>query len=77
MQHVIPPASTGLMLGVVCLLQFSVSLLIDRLRRQPRPLALLGHLVSGGLLMLSLFTTMVGFTRVMLKRQHPRALGQS
>lgn len=29
-QHLFPPAFTGLILGVVCLLQFAVSLMIER-----------------------------------------------
>lgn len=73
-QHVIPPAFTGLMLGVVCLLQFSVSLLIDRRYEDNLGRSLFWVIWFPVVYwMLSLFTTMVGFTRVMLKRQHTRA----
>ena len=46
----LPPAFTGMMLAVVCLLQFAVSILIDRRYERAGALALLGHLVSAGLL---------------------------
>ena len=41
------PAFTGLVLGVVCLLQFTVSL-GKRYEEGLRPLAVLDHLVSAG-----------------------------
>ncbi|MBB3322846.1 poly-beta-1,6-N-acetyl-D-glucosamine synthase [Atlantibacter sp. RC6] len=69
-----PPAFTGLMLGVVCLVQFLVSLLIERRYEKG---------IAGSLFwviwfpvvywMLSLFTTLVAFPKVMLKRQRARA----
>jgi len=69
-----PPAFTGLMLGVVCLVQFLVSLLIERRYEKG---------IAGSLFwviwfpvvywMLSLFTTLVAFPKVMLKRRSARA----
>ncbi|MCS2163927.1 poly-beta-1,6-N-acetyl-D-glucosamine synthase [Scandinavium sp. H11S7] len=73
-QRLLPPEFTGLILGVVCLIQFFVSLIIER--RYERG-------VAGSLFwiiwfpviywMLSLFTTLVAFPKVMLRRQRGRA----
>ena len=72
--QVIPPAFTGLLLGVVCLLQFAVSLLIERRYENNLGRSLFWVIWFPVVYwMLSLFTTIVGFTRVMLKRQTQRA----
>ncbi|MTD40722.1 poly-beta-1,6 N-acetyl-D-glucosamine synthase [Erwinia sp. CPCC 100877] len=73
-RRLLPPAFTGLILGIVCLIQFFVSLMIER--RYERSIA-------GSLFwiiwfpvvywMLSLFTTLVAFPKVMLRRQRSRA----
>ena len=70
----VSPAFTGLLLGVMCLLQFLVSLYIER--RYERN-------VAGSLFwviwfpmvywMIGLFTTLVAFPKVMLKRKRARA----
>lgn len=73
-QQVVPPAFTGLLLGVVCLLQFSVSLLIERRYEDNLGRSLFWVIWFPVVYwMLSLFTTLVGFTKVMLKRQNTRA----
>ena len=69
-----PPAFTGLLLGVMCLLQFLVSLYIER--RYERKVA--GSLFwviwfPMGYWMIGLFTTLVAFPKVMLKRKRARA----
>ena len=73
-QHLFPPAFTGLMLGVVCLLQFMVSLLIER-RYEKGIAASLFWIIWFPVVywMLSLFTTLVAFPKVMLARKRSRA----
>jgi len=73
-QHLFPPAFTGLMLGVVCLLQFFVSLLIER-RYEKGIGASLFWIIWFPVVywMLSLFTTLVAFPKVMLMRKRSRA----
>ena len=73
-QHLFPPAFTGLILGVVCLLQFAVSLMIER-RYEKNIGASLFWIIWFPVVywMLSLFTTLVAFPKVMLKRKRGRA----
>ena len=73
-QHLFPPAFTGLILGVVCLLQFAVSLMIER-RYEKGIGASLFWIIWFPVVywMLSLFTTLVSFPKVMLKRKRGRA----
>lgn len=72
--QIFPPAFTGLLLGVVCLLQFSVSLVIER-RYEKNLTGSLFWIIWFPVVywMLSLFTTLVAFTRVMLKARNKRA----
>lgn len=72
--QIFPPAFTGLLLGVVCLLQFSVSLIIER-RYEKNLTGSLFWIIWFPVVywMLSLFTTLVAFTRVMLKARNKRA----
>lgn len=77
--QIFPPAFTGLLLGVVCLLQFFVSLLIER-RYENNLASSLFWIIWFPVVywMLSLFTTLVAFTRVMLKgRNNKRARWES
>lgn len=72
--RILPPEFTGLLLGAVCLLQFFVSLLIDR--RYERGIAKsLFWVIWFPVIywMLSLFTTLVAFPKVMLRRHRARA----
>lgn len=73
-QRLFPPEFTGLILAVVCLLQFMVSLLIER-RYEKNIGASLFWVIWFPVVywMLSLFTTLVAFPKVMLKRQRARA----
>ena len=73
-QRLFPPEFTGLILAVVCLLQFMVSLLIER-RYEKNIASSLFWVIWFPVVywMLSLFTTLVAFPRVMLKRQRARA----
>mgnify|MGYP000010485052 FL=1 len=73
-QHLFPPAFTGLILGVVCLLQFAVSLMIER-RYEKGIGASLFWIIWFPVVywLLSLFTTLVSFPKVMLKRKRGRA----
>lgn len=69
-----PPAFTGLVLAATCLLQFAVSIFIDR--RYEKGLAgTLFWVVWYPLVfwMISLFTSLVSFPRVMLRSQRQRA----
>ena len=69
-----PPAFTGLVLACVCLLQFALSLFIER--RYEKGLARsLFWIVWYPMVfwMLTLFTTLVSFPKVMLKRRQQRA----
>ena len=73
-QRLFPPAFTGLMLGVVCLLQFAVSLFIER--RYERGIAApLFWVICFPVVywMLSLFTTLVVFPNVMTRRNRSSA----
>lgn len=69
-----PPAFTGMMLAVVCLLQFAISILIDR-RYEPGLWRALYWVIWYPLAywMVSLFTTLVSFPKVMLRKQAERA----
>ncbi|MDU6925708.1 poly-beta-1,6-N-acetyl-D-glucosamine synthase [Franconibacter helveticus] len=73
-QRLFPPEFTGLILAVVCLLQFMVSLLIER-RYEKNIASSLFWVIWFPVVywMLSLFTTLVAFPKVMLKRQRARA----
>lgn len=70
----VPPAFTGMVLAMTCLLQFVVSLLIDR-RYERGLLCSLFWIVWYPLAfwMISLFTTLVSFTKVMLRGKAQRA----
>ncbi|KOF53252.1 N-glycosyltransferase [Achromobacter sp. DMS1] len=70
----LPPAFTGMMLAMVCLLQFVVSVLIDR-RYEPGLARSLYWVIwyPFAYWMLSLFTTLVSFPKVMLRRKAQRA----
>lgn len=73
-QHLFPPAFTGLMLGVVCLLQFAVSLFIERRYEKGIAASLIWVIWFPVVYwMLSLFTTLVAFPKVMLRRKRSRA----
>lgn len=69
-----PPAFTGLLLGVMCLMQFLISLFIER-RYEKRIAGSLFWIVWFPLMywMIGLFTTLVSFPKVMLKRRRARA----
>lgn len=73
-QHLFPPAFTGLILGVVCLIQFAISLMIER-RYEKGIGASLFWIIWFPVVywLLSLFTTLVSFPKVMLKRKRGRA----
>lgn len=69
-----PPEFTGLMLGVVCLLQFFVSLLIERRYEKGIGTSLFWVIWFPVVYwMLNLFTTLVAFPKVMFKRRRTRA----
>lgn len=72
--NLLPPAFTGMMLAMVCLLQFLVSLLIDS-RYEPKLKRSLFWIVWYPLVywMISLFTTLISFPKVMLRRRSERA----
>ncbi|WP_024557842.1 poly-beta-1,6-N-acetyl-D-glucosamine synthase [Franconibacter pulveris 1160] len=73
-QRLFPPEFTGLILAVVCLLQFMVSLLIERRYEKNIGTSLFWVIWFPVVYwMLSLFTTLVAFPKVMLKRQRARA----
>lgn len=73
-----PPQFTGMVLAVACLLQFSISLLIER-RYEPRLGSSLFWVIWYPLVywMLSLFTTLVAFPKVMLRSRQRRARWES
>ena len=73
-QHLFPPAFTGLILGVVCLIQFAISLMIER-RYEKGIGASLFWIIWFPVVywLLSLFTTLVSFPKVMLKRKRGSA----
>jgi len=69
----LPPGFTGLMLAIVCLVQFITSILIDR-RYEPQLAQSLYWVIWYPLVywMLSLFTTLVSFAKVMLRYRRDR-----
>ncbi|MDX3904303.1 MAG: poly-beta-1,6-N-acetyl-D-glucosamine synthase [Pigmentiphaga sp.] len=73
-ETLMPPAFTGLVLAMACLLQFALSIFIDR-RYEPRLAGALYWVVWYPLAywMLSLFTSLVSFPKVMLKIRRRRA----
>ena len=72
--QIFPPAFAGLLLGIVCLLQFSVSLLIERRYEQNLTRSLFWIIWFPVVYwMLSLFTTLVAFTKVMFNGRNKRA----
>ena len=73
-ESLFPPAFTGLLLGVMCLLQFLVSLYIER-RYERKVASSLFWVIWFPMVywMIGLFTTLVAFPKVMLKRQRARA----
>jgi len=72
--RILPPEFTGLLLGAVCLLQFFVSLLIDRRYEKGIAKSLFWVIWFPVVYwMLSLFTTLVAFPKVMLRRRRARA----
>lgn len=73
-----PPQFTGMVLAFACLLQFSISLLIER-RYEPRLGSSLFWVIWYPLVywMLSLFTTLVAFPKVMLRSRQRRARWES
>ena len=69
-----PPAFTGLVLACVCLAQFSLSLLIERRYEEGLARSLFWIIwYPLAFWMLTLFTTLVSFPKVMLKRRQQRA----
>lgn len=68
------PGATGLLLGVMCLLQFLVSLYIER-RYERKVAGSLFWVIWFPMVywMIGLFTTLVAFPKVMLKRKRARA----
>lgn len=68
------PAFTGLVLGVVCLLQFTVSLLLEKRYEKGFGRSLF-WIIWYPLVywLLSLLTTLVAFSKVMLKARRGRA----
>lgn len=72
--QILPPEFTGLLLGVVCLIQFMVSMLIER-RYEKNIAGSLFWIIWFPVVywMLTLFTTLVAFPKVMLRRQRMRA----
>jgi len=69
----VPPGFTGMVLAMACLSQFAVSILIDR-RYEPRLAYSLYWVIWYPLAywMMSLFTTLVSFTKVMLRSKKKR-----
>jgi len=68
-----PPGLTGLLLCLICLAQFGISTLIDR-RYEPDLPHALWWVIWYPLVywLLSLFTTLLSFPKVILRRQRPR-----
>lgn len=73
-ESLLPPAFTGMLLGVMCLLQFFVSLYIER-RYEKQVAGALFWVIWFPMVywMIGLFTTVVAFPKVMLKRRRARA----
>lgn len=72
--RLMPPSFTGLVLSITCLLQFAVSVSIER-RYEPSILSTLYWMIWYPVVfwMLSLFTTLVSFPKVMLRSRQARA----
>jgi biofilm PGA synthesis N-glycosyltransferase PgaC len=70
----LPPAFTGMVLSIACLIQFIVSVAIDR-RYEPRVRGSLFWIIWYPFVywMMSLFTTVVSFTKVIFTRRRKRA----
>ncbi|KRW58884.1 poly-beta-1,6-N-acetyl-D-glucosamine synthase [Pseudomonas sp. TTU2014-080ASC] len=69
-----PPAFTGLVLASVCLMQFAVSLVIERRYEKDLPRSLFWIIwYPMAFWLLTLFTTLVSFPKVMLKAKQQRA----
>lgn len=73
-ESLFPPGFTGMLLGIMCLLQFVVSLYIER-RYEKQVAGALFWVIWFPMVywMIGLFTTVVAFPKVMLKRQRARA----
>lgn len=73
-ESLFPPAFTGMLLGLMCLLQFFVSLYIER-RYEKRVAGALFWVIWFPMVywMIGLFTTVIAFPKVMLKRRRARA----
>lgn len=73
-ESLFPPGFTGMLLGIMCLLQFVVSLYIER-RYERQVAGALFWVIWFPMVywMIGLFTTVVAFPKVMLKRQRARA----
>ncbi len=73
-ESLMPPAFTGLVLAMVCLLQFAVSILIDRRYEKDLWKTLFWTVWYPMVFWLvSLFTTLVSFPRVLFKQHQKRA----
>jgi biofilm PGA synthesis N-glycosyltransferase PgaC len=71
---IMPPAFTGLLLACVCLLQFAISLMIDRRYERGLASSLFWTIWYPMVFwMLMLFTTLVSFPKALLRRRAPRA----
>ncbi len=72
--QIFPPAFAGLLLGMVCLFQFVVSLLLERRYEENLTRSLFWIIwFPAAFWLLSLFTTLAGFTKVMLTSRNKRA----
>ncbi len=73
-----PPGFTGLLLAIVCMLQFATSLIIER-RYEPNIFKSLFWVIWYPIAfwLLSFFTTLVSFPKVMLRRKNQRARWES
>ncbi|MBJ7221296.1 MULTISPECIES: poly-beta-1,6-N-acetyl-D-glucosamine synthase [unclassified Brenneria] len=77
-QNLFPPAFTGMVLAAACLLQFTVSLLIERRYEKNMGRSLFWIIWYPMVYwMLSLFTSLVSFPKVMLKARRQRARWES
>jgi biofilm PGA synthesis N-glycosyltransferase PgaC len=72
--HLMPPAFTGLLLAFVCLVQFAVSIIIDR-RYEPGLGKTMFWVVWYPLVfwLISLLTTLVSFPKVLFGQHQKRA----
>ncbi|MBP0627630.1 poly-beta-1,6-N-acetyl-D-glucosamine synthase [Cupriavidus sp. AcVe19-1a] len=73
-QKLMPPGFTGMVLAAVCILQFMISVAIDR-RYEPRLARTLYWIIWYPLAywLVGMFTTLLAFPRVMLKTRRKRA----